>query len=52
MTTEQAERLLEVARDAVRIAESHRLQLRMAPNDVRANLNDLRDIIKQIDQSA
>ena len=52
MTTEQAERLLEVARDAVRIAESHRLQLMAAPGDVRANLNDLRDIIKQIDAGA
>ena len=52
MTSEQAERLLEVARDAVRIAESHSLQLKMAPRDVKANLNDLREIIRQVDTGA
>ena len=50
MTTEQAERLLQVARDAVRVAESHRTQLMLAPGDVKANLNALRAIIKEIDE--
>ncbi|MDA1036588.1 MAG: hypothetical protein O3B65_06885 [Chloroflexi bacterium] len=52
MTPEQAERLLEVAREAVQVAESHSLQLRMAPDDVKANLAALRAIIKEIDKGA
>ena len=52
MTTEQAERLLQVAREAVEVAERHRIQLRLAPADVRANLNALREIIDQIDRGA
>lgn len=51
MTPEQAERLLQVAREAVEVAERHTIQLRFAPGDVRANLDALREIIKQIDSA-
>ena len=50
MTPEQAERLLTVARQAVEVAERHRTTLMLAPADVRANLDALREIIKQIDK--
>ena len=49
MTTEQAERLLRVARDAVKMADKHTLRLMAAPRDVKQNLDALREIIKEID---
>ena len=52
MTSEQAERLLAVARQAVEVAERHRTTLMLAPSDVKTNLNALREIIKQIDRGA
>ena len=49
MTTEQAERLLVLARQAVQVAERHRGQLRFAPGDIKTNLAALSALVKEID---
>ena len=50
MTPEQAERLLQVAREAVAVADRHKRQLLLAPSDVKENMKALRAIIEEIDK--
>ena len=50
MTTEQAERLLVLARQAVDVADQHKRQLLLAPSDVKDNLRALKTLIEEIDR--
>ena len=49
MTNEQAERLLQLAREAVEVAARYRSRLVLAPGDVKQNIRDLSDLIDEID---
>ena len=50
MTTEQAERLLVLARQAVEVAERHKSRLMLAPSDVKDNLSKLKALVEEIDR--
>ena len=51
MTTEQAERLLQLAREAVEVAARYRGRLVFAPSEVKQNIEQLADLVDEIDRT-
>ncbi len=52
MTSEQAERLLGLAREAVEVAARYRSRLIFAPGEVKRNIGELADLIDEIDRTS
>ena len=52
VTNEQAERLLELAREAVEVAARYKTRLVLAPSEVKRNIKQLSDLIDEIDRAS
>ena len=52
MTNEQAELLLELAREAVEVAARYRSRLIFAPGEVKRNIEQLARLVDEIDRTS